>query len=165
VQQDLDAGKSELRRSACKPPPPIEDLLGLSLILAPFPGVVQAEQYAGLTAENSSQDKLCRATQTMRGEMNESVNVERRTQHVVEMVFRVSGRVPSVAFARWDPLVSALSLILTWKGFDPLPVLAQKPKVRFWKSKDPQIPEITLDKDEEAAGRILNSINNGNATD
>lgn len=54
VPQDFDAGKIEIRRAAYEPPPPIEGLLGLSLVLAPFPGSEQADQYAGLTAGKSS---------------------------------------------------------------------------------------------------------------
>ncbi|MFT6878681.1 MAG: VCBS repeat-containing protein, partial [Granulosicoccus sp.] len=170
VTQAVEAEQIVVRHLEYKPPPPIEDLLALNLVMAPVLGLDLADQYDGLVAEKSSKDNLRRATQSMREQMNESVNVERHSEKVTDLVLRVSGITLSAGSLAWllhggSLFASALSSIPTWQGIDPLPVLAKKHKSRLWRSKDPKGLEITMEEEEVVAGHILDSVKTVNTAE
>jgi hypothetical protein len=55
-------------------------------------------------------------------------------------------------------LASALSAVPTWKGFDPLPVLAREKRKDKKKRHDLETNPFDTDRTEEGVGRVLDDI-------
>lgn len=164
AEQETDSESPiAIKTSGYKAPPPIEDLLALNVVMAPAQTFDYVDQYESYLAEKSSRESLQRATQSMREQMEDAANANRQAEQVADLVFRVSGVTLSAGSLAWllhggSLFATALSAIPTWQGFDPLPVLSQKRKPRYWIFKNRKRSELLVDEETEA-GQILDSVN------
>ena len=123
------------------------------------------------TAQDVFNENLRRATQLMRTEINEEARDEQFSERAADIALRVSGTTFSLGSLAWllrggSLFASALSAIPTWKGFDPLPVLAKAKRSRKKKKRD-QKEEAQCDENETEAhvGRVLDALDGSNSTD